>query len=120
MFAAECIPARRAVIEYSGERVSRREAKRRWDPARSYLFRLNAYWAIDGAIGGRGAEYVNHSCAPNLMARVVAGKRIVYYSRQRISAGEELTIDYRYSPDLEPIPCRCGAPACRGTITRPD
>jgi hypothetical protein len=49
----------RKVIEYTGERISRREGKRRWDPARSYLFLLNSYWRLDGAIGGSGAELIS-------------------------------------------------------------
>jgi tetratricopeptide (TPR) repeat protein len=82
VYAAEAIPARRRVIEYTGEVIGRRESARRWDPARSYLFWLDSYRSVDGAIGGSGAEYINHSCAPNLTARLVRG-RLYYYSRQR-------------------------------------
>jgi len=116
VFAEEGIPAGRRVIEYTGERVGRREARRRSNLVCSYLFAMAGYW-LDGAIGGSGAEYVNHSCAPNLRARRIQG-RILYFSRRAIQKGEELTIDYGYSPDLKRIPCHCGAPACRGTINR--
>jgi tetratricopeptide (TPR) repeat protein len=115
VFAEEPIPPGRRVIEFTGEHIARREARRRWNPARSYLFKLNAYWRIDGAIGGSGAEYVNHSCAPNLRARTVRG-HIVYFSRQAIAKGQELTIDYRYPPGRNAVACHCGAPTCRGTI----
>jgi tetratricopeptide (TPR) repeat protein len=115
VFADEPIPAGRKVIEYTGERVGRREGKRRWDPSRSYLFLVDSYWRIDGAIGGSGAELINHSCEPNLRARLVRG-HILYYSHLKIGRGEELTIDYKYSPDLRPIPCHCGAATCRGTM----
>jgi len=118
VFADEPIPSGRRVIEFTGERIGRRETRRRWDPARSYLFALDAYWGIDGAIGGSGAEYVNHSCAPNLRARMVRGG-IIYYSRQSIAKGAELTIDYRYPFSVDPLPCRCGAPTCRGTMNLP-
>jgi len=114
VFAEERIPARRRVIEYTGERIGRREASRRADPGQSYLFTMDGYW-IDGAVGGSGAEYVNHSCEPNVRARKI-GDRIVYYSRRAIAEGEELTIDYRFPADMDPVPCRCGAAACRGTI----
>ena len=54
-----------------------------------------------------------------MKARVRRG-RIFYYSRRRpIARGEELTLDYKYGADVEPIPCRCGAAACRGTINLP-
>lgn len=116
VFAEERIPAGRRIIEYTGERVGRREARRRSDLSCSYLFAMDGYW-LDGAIGGSGAEYVNHSCAPNLRARRVRG-RILYFSRRAIDKGEELTIDYDYSPNVRQVPCHCGTPACRGTINR--
>jgi SET domain-containing protein len=117
VFAGESIPAGRRVIEYTGEIVSRREAARRGEAGRCYLFFLDSYRRIDGAVGGSGAEYVNHCCAPNLVARKVRG-RIFYFSRRRIDRGEELTLDYKYRT-AEPIECRCGAPTCRGTINLP-
>jgi hypothetical protein len=115
VFADEAIPPRRKVIEYTGERISRRESRRRWDPRRSYLFTLDRYWTIDGAIGGSGAEYINHSCAPNLQARIMRG-HILYFSKRRIERGEELTVDYHYSDEVTRMPCACGAPTCRGTM----
>jgi uncharacterized protein len=118
VFAEEPIPAGRLIIEYTGERVARREGKRRWDPSRSYLFYLDSYWQVDGAIGGSGAEIINHSCEPNIRARIVHN-RIWYYSDRPIARGEELTVDYHYDTDLKPMPCRCGAPTCRGTMNLP-
>jgi SET domain-containing protein len=116
VFAEEPIPARRRVVEYTGERIDRREARRRSNLTRSYLFAGDGY-CLDGAIGGSGAEYVNHSCAPNLEARIVRG-RILYFSLTEIRHGEELTIDYSYPSTIDAIPCRCGAGACRGTINQ--
>jgi tetratricopeptide (TPR) repeat protein len=115
VFAEQTIPAQHKVIEYTGERVSRREGRRRWDPKRSYLFYLNDYWMIDGAIGGSGAEYINHSCEPNLRTRIVRG-HILYFSNRSIERGEELTVDYKYEADITQMPCHCGAPTCRGTM----
>ena len=76
---------------------------------------LDSYWTIDGAIGGSGAEYINHSCAPNLKARLLRG-HILYFSKRRIRKGEELTVDYKYAHDITRMPCSCGAPTCRGTM----
>ena len=115
VYAEQRIPPHRKVIEYTGERVSRYEGRRRWDPKRSYLFYLNAYWQIDGAIGGSGAEYINHCCDPNLRTRIMSG-HILYFSKRAIERGEELTVDYRYESDITPMPCHCGAPTCRGTM----
>ncbi len=116
VYAGEDIPKNRKVIEYIGERISRRETKRRSDTREfNYLFTLDKYWTIDGSVGGSGAEFINHSCEPNLISRIVKG-HIVYYSLRPIKKGEELTVDYHFAPDVEKVPCACGAAACRGTI----
>ena len=115
VFAGEPIPAHRKVIEYTGERIPRGEGERRWDPKRSYLFSLDGYWQIDGAIGGSGAEYINHSCEPNLRGRLVQG-HILYFSRGAIERGDELTVDYQYAHDTDRMPCSCGAGSCRGVM----
>jgi SET domain-containing protein len=116
VYAEEFIPAGRKVIEYTGERISRRETKRRSELSKfTYLFTLDPYWTIDGAAGGSGAEYVNHSCEPNLVSRIVRG-HILYVALRDIQRGEELTIDYRFDKDVEKVICRCGSAQCRGTI----
>jgi uncharacterized protein len=116
LYATEFIPAGRKVIEYTGERIARRETKRRAESSDLiYLFTLDSYWTIDGSVGGSGAEYINHSCEPNLAARIVKG-HILYMSLRDIKRGEELTIDYNFEKKVEKIPCSCGARKCRGTI----
>jgi SET domain-containing protein len=115
VYALEQIPKGRKVIEYTGERISRRETKRRGQGSITYLFTLDNYWTIDGAVGGSGAEIINHCCDPNLYTRIVRG-HIIYMSKRLIRAGEELTVDYRFSNKLDRVRCRCGSPACRGTI----
>ena len=117
VFAQERIPARRKVIEYTGERISRRETKRRSERRHVYLFELDAYWALDGATGGSGAELINHCCEPNLGSMILKG-HILYMSRRVIEPGEELTVDYYLSTDMGAVRCRCGAPGCRGVINR--
>jgi uncharacterized protein len=115
MYAAEFIPARRKVIEYTGERISRRETKKRSERPLNYLFTLDKYWTIDGSVNGSGAQYINHCCEPNLIARIVKG-HIIYMSLRDIRQGEELTVDYHFGKDVEKVPCACGAGGCRGTI----
>ena len=117
IFSEEAIPARRRVIRYTGQRINAREAWRRRFRQHLYLFWLSSRFAIDGAIGGSGAEFINHSCAPNLYARVGRG-RIVLVSLRAITAGEELTLDYHLTGDCPEIPCLCGAAACRGRLQR--
>jgi uncharacterized protein len=122
VFAGEPIPSGVKVIEYTGERISRREVRRRFlqiSKGRSgrcnYLARLDLYWSIDGSAGGSGAELINHSCDPNLAPRKGRG-RLWLVSLRKIRRGEELVCDYRFSKKGEPMPCCCGSPACRGTI----
>ena len=116
VFATELIPAKRKVIEYTGEKINRRETKRRANEREfTYLFTLDPYWTIDGAVGGSGAEFINHCCEPNLTSRIVKG-HILYVSLRDIRPGEELTIDYRFDKKVERVACKCGAEKCRGTI----
>jgi SET domain-containing protein len=115
VYALERIPAWHKVIEYTGERISRRETQRRGQGRVTYLFTLDTYWTIDGAVGGSGAEIINHSCDPNLRSRIVRG-HILYMSRRVIRPGEELTVDYLFSDKVERVRCCCGSRVCRGTI----
>ncbi len=115
VYTLERIPARHKVIEYTGERINRKETKRRGAGSLTYLFTLDDYWTLDGAVGGSGAEIINHSCDPNLYACIFKG-HILYMSKRIIEAGEELTVDYRFSDKIGKVRCRCGSPHCRGTI----
>ena len=124
VYAGETIPRGRLVIEYTGEKISLPEAKRRlWRTCRNprtrklTMYGLGRYWRIDAAAGGSGAELVNHSCEPNLKPRIRRG-RIFFFSLRRIPVKKELTVDYAISPDTFQTPCRCGAKKCRGTINR--
>jgi uncharacterized protein len=117
VYAQERIPSNRKVIEYTGQRVNRFEARRRGEGDYTYLFAVDPYWTIDGAVGGSGAEIINHSCEPNLISRIMKG-HILYMSLRIIKPGEELTIDYNFSDRSRTTPCSCGAKNCRGTIEK--
>jgi SET domain-containing protein len=115
VYALEPIPPNRKVIEYTGERISRRESRRRSEGPHTYVFTLDDYWSLDGAVGGSGAEIINHSCDPNLRAWNFR-KHILYMSKRLIRQGEELTVDYRFDHDAERVPCLCKSRQCRGSI----
>lgn len=119
VYAGEPIPGNRKVIEYTGQRISNREANKRDWGKYTYLFELDRYWTLDGSIGGSGAEIINHSCNPNLITRVMKG-HILYMSLRPIKRGEELTVEYNFDADTGPSPCKCGAANCRGTMIRKD
>jgi len=115
VYTLDPIPARRKVIEYTGERINRRETKRRGTGRVTYLFTLDNYWTIDGAVGGSGAEIINHSCDPNLHTWIFKG-HILYMSKRLILPGEELTVDYMFSDKIGRVRCCCGSAKCRGII----
>jgi uncharacterized protein len=115
VFAGQTIPRNRKVIEYTGQRLNRKQAKIRGDGDYTYLFALDSYWTLDGAVGGSGAEIINHSCDPNLVSRIVKG-HVLYMSLRTIRRGEELTVDYNFDKDVRTFPCSCGAPGCAGAI----
>ncbi len=116
VFAAGPIPAAGRIIEYTGERVSRRY----WAPrcaGRTYLCNLDKYWCLDGSIGGSGAELINHCCEPNCKFLRESG-RVWVVSLRAIDPGEELLLDYNFRKEFGIVRCYCGAPSCRGTINR--
>jgi SET domain-containing protein len=117
VYALERIPANRKVIEYTGERLNRRQAKARDNIHLTYLFAVDKYWTIDGAVGGSGAEIINHCCEPNLISRVMRG-HILYMSLRAIEPDEELTVDYNFPLSSGRTDCRCGARRCRGRMEK--
>jgi SET domain-containing protein len=117
VFAQEDIPANRKVIEYTGERLNRKQTKERDRGDYTYLFALDDYWTLDGAVGGSGAEIINHSCEPNVVARILKG-HILYVSLRPIKRGEELTVDYNFDVVGDTSPCSCGARRCRGMMEK--
>ena len=117
IYALERIPANRKVIEYTGERCNRMETKKRGEGEYTYLFAVDNYWTLDGAVGGSGAEIINHSCEPNVVTRIMKG-HIIYMSLRTIKRGEELTVDYNFDKDTGNNKCECGTKSCRGTLQK--
>ena len=115
VFALEDIRKGQQVIEYTGKRLTVDLAARIRFPNDRYLAGLKPGWAIDGRVGGSGAQFINHACNPNLRWRRM-GNHMFFFARRQIQTGEELTINYRYPINLRRIPCRCGSPNCRGTL----
>jgi SET domain-containing protein len=115
VFATQAIPANRKVVEYTGERISAKAAEKRGHGDETYYFALDRYWVLDGSVGGSGAEYINHSCEPNLISRIMKG-HILYMSLRKIRPGEELTVDYHFSRHEERVECHCKSKNCRKTI----
>jgi SET domain-containing protein len=110
----------RKIAEFTGEKISRREAARRMRGRRRLrICAINSYWNIDGSAGGNGTQYINHSCEPNCYVKIMHG-HILFFALRDIEPGEEITLDYVLSYHSDQTRCRCQAPSCRGTINRLD
>ena len=116
LFTDSPISARAKIGNYTGERISIREARRRAKRQRRIvIIELDDRFAIDGAVGGGPLRFVNHSCDPNVFVRIAYG-RAEFYARRPIRAGEELSCDYGESQHEGRLPCRCGTKKCRKFI----
>ncbi len=70
VFAAQPIKKGARIIEYTGERISWKEAQDLPpldpdDPHHTFFFSLDDGRVINAAVGGNEARWINHSCAPN-------------------------------------------------------
>ena len=114
IFARADIPAETRILEYVGERISKKESLRRRKENNFFVFVVTNKFDLDGAVDWNPARFINHSCAPNCEARMEE-ERIWIYAVRELRAGEELTFNYGYDlQDYEEHPCRCGAPECLG------
>ncbi len=133
IYATQNIKKGVKIIEYLGEKISRKEGDRRSELrikkylnskniGSVYIFQLNAKQDIDGSPLYNKARYINHSCDPNCEVDIENGK-IWISSLRRIKKGEELSYDYGYSFDKEDYkdhPCKCNSKNCIGYIISSD
>ncbi len=127
VFANRVIERDELIGEYTGERITEKEADRRYpfdddDRHHTFLFRLEDGMIIDALHGGHPVRFINHSCNPNCEATEEDG-RIFIKALKKIAEGKELAYDYnfileeRHSPKAKAqYPCYCGSKNCRGTI----
>uniref|UniRef100_A0A7S1BN14 [histone H3]-lysine(4) N-trimethyltransferase n=1 Tax=Corethron hystrix TaxID=216773 RepID=A0A7S1BN14_9STRA len=129
LFADRSYAVGDVVAEYIGEYVNNRVADVRERMYRrrriqDYQFRVDADLVIDATLRGNHARYINHSCDPNSVAKIIDGdapdvhlKRVVIYCVRNILPLEEITYDYQFplEDDLDArIVCLCKAERCRG------
>ena len=126
MFTTVEIPKGERVIEYVGDKITKKESNRRAEvqlrrAAKSgtgsvYIFTLNQRYDIDGNVNYNRARLINHSCKPNCEVDIIRG-RIWIISKRKIKEAEELSFDYGFDLDsFEDHPCTCGASNCVGYI----
>ena len=129
-FALRRIRKGTRIVEYLGERVSHKEADRRYEnkdanDAHTFLFIVDSKTVIDAGVDGNDARFFNHSCNPNCES-VIEKRRVFIEATRTIAPGEEMTYDYQIQREEDDPPgidevfaCRCGFPQCRGTMLWP-
>ena len=129
VFATEDIKKGTRIIEYIGEKITKKEGDLRSEKRINkylkskihgsvYIFELNTKYDIDGSPFYNKARYINHSCAPNCEIEVNRGK-IWIVSKKNIKQGAELSYDYGYDfdkDDYKDHECKCGSNKCVGFI----
>jgi SET domain-containing protein len=116
LFAGQDIQQGTKIIRYIGEKITQEESDRRLAAGNVYIFGLDERYSIDGSTPKNTARFINHSCDPNCHTEQF-GNTIWIMAIKDIQAGEELTYNYGYGIDEEPLePCHCGAQNCYGYI----
>ena len=127
IYAKKKIKEGTRVIEYVGEKVTKKESDRRAQtPLENnaeneeygavYLFELNKKYDLDGYVTYNTARFINHSCDPNCESDIIKGHVWIIALRD-IKKGEEISYNYNYSwEDHEDHPCYCGSKKCVGYI----
>ena len=114
-------------MEYVGERITHKEADRRYAAEHEHsphtmLFAVDDKVVIDATKWGNSSRFINHSCSPNCEADEIDG-RIFISTIKNVPAGAELTYDYnlileeRHTAAVKAAhACFCGTRKCRGTM----
>ncbi|XP_027331005.1 uncharacterized protein LOC113846680 [Abrus precatorius] len=128
LYTSRFISRGEMVVEYVGEIVGLRVADKRENEYQSgrklqyksacYFFRIDKEHIIDATRKGGIARFVNHSCLPNCVAKVITvrhKKKVVFFAERDIFPGEEITYDYHFNNEDEgkKIPCYCNSKNCR-------
>lgn len=128
LYTSRFISQGEMVVEYVGEIVGLRVADKREIEYLSgkklqyksacYFFRIDQEHIVDATQKGGIARFVNHSCLPNCVARIISvrnEKKVVFFAERDIYPGEEITYDYNFNHEDEgkKIPCYCNSKNCR-------
>ncbi|TYI22904.1 hypothetical protein ES332_A06G132000v1 [Gossypium tomentosum] len=114
------------IVEYCGEVISWKEAKRRSQAYENqglkdaFIISLNGSESIDATKKGNLARFINHSCQPNCDTRkwtVLGEIRVGIFAKEDIPIGTELAYDYNFEwYGGAKVRCLCGALNCSGFL----
>ena len=133
IIATENIPKNTKIIEYVGEKISKKEGDKRSterikkylnkkNEGSVYIFELNKRYDIDGLFEYNSARYINHSCNPNCEVEIIKNQ-IWIISIKNIKKNSEFNYDYGYpfdKDDFKDHVCKCGSNKCIGYIISRD
>jgi SET domain-containing protein len=128
LYTSEFIPRGSMVVQYVGEIVGQcvadkreieyQSGKRQQYKSACYFFKIGKEHIIDATRKGGIARFINHSCQPNCVAKIISvrnEKKVVFFAERHINPGEEITYDYHFNREDEGqrIPCFCRSRGCR-------
>uniref|UniRef100_A0A0D3H9X4 Histone-lysine N-methyltransferase n=1 Tax=Oryza barthii TaxID=65489 RepID=A0A0D3H9X4_9ORYZ len=128
LYTSEFIPRGSMVVQYVGEIVGQcvadkreveyQSGKRQQYKSACYFFKIDKEHIIDATRKGGIARFINHSCQPNCVAKIISvrnEKKVVFFAERHINPGEEITYDYHFNREDEGqrIPCFCRSRSCR-------
>ena len=132
LFAFQNIKKGTKIIEYIGDKVTKKEGDKRADKqikkykrnknnGMVYIFELNKLYDIDGSVAHNHAKLINHSCNPNCEVEII-NNEIWISALKSIKKNTELSYNYGYSYDTDYVDhiCKCGSPKCVGYILDED
>ena len=120
------------IIEYIGDKVTKKEGDKRADRqirkasknkknGMVYIFQLNKQYDIDGDAPENYARLINHSCGPNCEVEII-NNHIWISAIKKIKKNSELSYNYGYPYDTDYVDhiCKCSSPKCVGYILDED
>ena len=132
LFAVQNIKKGSKIIEYIGDKVTKKEGDKRADKqikqykknknnGMVYVFQLNKLYDIDGSVSHNHAKLINHSCNPNCEVEII-NNEIWISAIKNIKKNTELSYNYGYSYDTDYVDhvCKCGSSKCVGYILDED
>ena len=107
-----------------------------------FMFRLDKTMIVDATHRGNLGRFMNHCCDPTTYAKVIkvevegsgvkdnglsvkgegkeSGqrfmKKLIFFSKVPVRAGEELTYDYNFAREDDAVTCNCGSKSCKGRM----